>query len=77
MIAAAVPPPKLSSREANVLLLTSRGETCADIAETLGLSEETVRQHIKNTCRKLDAVNKLHAVVIALRHGLIPSDKDS
>ncbi len=65
------PVPKLTSREVEVLTWSSRGKTAWEIAEILGLSDETVRDHIKHACRKLNTSNKTHAIAVALLHGLI------
>jgi DNA-binding NarL/FixJ family response regulator len=62
---AAGPPPgmaALSSREADVLRLLSRGYTYAEIGGQLGISVHTVTSHIKNSYRKL-AVHSAAAAV--------------
>ena len=64
-------PPKLTSREIEVMTWSSRGKTAWEIAEILSLSEETIRDHIKHACRKLNTSNKTHAIAVALLHGLI------
>jgi|GEM_PF-5681214 len=58
---------KLTPRETEILQLTSQGLTESQIAETLGISANTVRNHIENCKAKLDARNKLHAVALASR----------
>ena len=63
--------PKLTSREIEVMTWSSRGKTAWEVAEILSLSEDTVRDHIKNACRKLNTSNKTHAIAVALLHGLI------
>ncbi len=57
---------KLSKREAEVIGLTATGLRELEIAEQLGISEHTVRNHIENSKRKLNARNKSHAVSIAI-----------
>jgi DNA-binding CsgD family transcriptional regulator len=54
-----------------VMTWSARGKTAWEISEILSLSEGTVRDHIKNACRKLDTSNKTHAIAVALLHGLI------
>ena len=40
------------------------------IAQLLGISEETVKAHMKNILSKLDANDRTHAVTIAVRRGI-------
>ena len=47
------------------------GNRNRDIAETLFISEETVKVHIKHIMEKLGASDRLHAMVIAARRGFI------
>jgi len=62
----------LSRREAECLRWSAQGKTLKDIGTILGLSERTVRFHLENARRKLDALNTRHAAAIAMRNGLIP-----
>ncbi len=62
----------LSAREAECLRWSAEGKTLKDIAAILGLSERTVRFHLENARRKLDALNTRHAAAIAVRRRLIP-----
>ena len=57
----------LTPREWEVLDLLSEGKTTDQIADTLVLSRETVRSHVKNILRKLDARSREEAVAIAER----------
>lgn len=59
--------PSLSRREREILELLSKGQSTDEVAETLSLSSHTVRTHVKNAMRKLDASTRAHAVAIALR----------
>ncbi|HLF65477.1 MAG TPA: response regulator transcription factor [Saprospiraceae bacterium] len=52
----------LSSREHEVLSLLSRGLLYKEIAHQLGISANTVRQHIHNIYRKLHVQNKVEAI---------------
>lgn len=63
--------PSLSSREAEILRLASRGLRAMAIADTLEIAEETVRHHLKNVTRKLGARSPMHAACQALRLHLI------
>ena len=62
----------LTPRETSVLRLASNGFRSHDIAQELGLGEETVRSHLKKAQTKLGARNRAHAVAEALRQSLIP-----
>lgn len=59
--------PQLSRREREILGLLSDGFSTDEVAEKLSLSAHTVRTHVKNAMRKLDASTRAHAVAIALR----------
>lgn len=59
--------PMLSRREREILELVSKGMSTDEVAEDLGLSAHTVRTHVKNAMRKLEATTRAHAVAIALR----------
>jgi DNA-binding NarL/FixJ family response regulator len=71
----AVPPKgsrgKLTSRQRQILQLLANGESTTVAARELGLSEETVKTHIKTALARLGARNRTHAVAIALRECLI------
>jgi LuxR family quorum sensing-dependent transcriptional regulator len=62
----------LTPRELAVLHLLSRGAQFREIAEQLGLGEETVRTHLKKAQTKLGARNRTQAVAEAFRQRLIP-----
>ncbi|WP_180963418.1 response regulator transcription factor [Raoultibacter massiliensis] len=48
----------LTDREHDVLGLLSKGRSVADIASSLGVSENTAKTHIKNVYRKLEVHSK-------------------
>jgi len=62
----------LTPRETSVLRLASMGAPYHDIAQELGLGEETVRSHLKKAQTKLGVRTGAHAVAEALRQNLIP-----
>jgi len=62
---------KLTRRQRQILQLLANGESTTVAARELGLSEETIKTHTKNTLARLAARNRTHAVAIALRESLI------
>lgn len=66
--------PRLTDRESEILVLIGQGLTNAAIAERLFVSPGTVRIHVSNILRKLDATNRTEAVAIARRDGDLSSD---
>lgn len=64
-------PGDLSDRERHVLTLTAIGKTAGEIAELLAISQRTVHAHLQNAADKMNASNKTHTVIEALRHGQI------
>ena len=63
---------RLTPREIAVLRLFSTGRQCHDVAQALGLGNETIRSHMKKAQVKLGVRNQTHAVAEALRQNLIP-----
>jgi DNA-binding NarL/FixJ family response regulator len=61
----------LTPREETILQLLTEGLTNAGIAERLHLSEGTVKNYVSEILSKLHANDRTHAVVLAIRHGLI------
>jgi LuxR family quorum sensing-dependent transcriptional regulator len=58
--------PKLTEREREVLTWVALGKTDWEIGEILKISKETSYAHVRNCCRKLDAVTRTQAVVRAM-----------
>jgi DNA-binding NarL/FixJ family response regulator len=65
------PPAGLTPRENEVLQLLAAGGDTRDVAEQLGMSHNTARNHVQAVLRKLNAHSKLEAVMTALRLGLV------
>ncbi|RMI06834.1 MAG: DNA-binding response regulator [Calditrichaeota bacterium] len=65
------PQSTLTDRETEVLTHLCRGKSYKTIADDLGISEETVRRHIKNIYRKLEVHSKSEAVAKAFRERLV------
>ena len=61
----------LSDRELEVLRLVMAGNCNREIADCLFISVETVKAHVKHVFEKLGAADRMDAVTISLRRGLI------
>ncbi|HFD32228.1 MAG TPA: LuxR family transcriptional regulator [Gammaproteobacteria bacterium] len=63
--------PRLTPREREVLLWAMEGKSNWEISVVLGIGRESVKGHIANILRKLNASNRTHAVAIALQNDLL------
>ena len=61
----------LSPREVDALTFLAMGYSRAQVADTLSISEHTLRAYIESARFKLNALNTTHAVARALSRGLI------
>ncbi len=61
----------LSAREMDVLGQLRHGGSNKQIAAALGLTEETVKTHMKSILSKLGATDRTQAIVIAIRRGMV------
>jgi DNA-binding NarL/FixJ family response regulator len=61
----------LTQREIEVLRLVASGGANKIVAGELGISEETVKAHMRSILAKLSANDRTHAVTIALKRGII------
>jgi two-component system NarL family response regulator len=66
-----VPAPKLTDREMQVLKLVARGMNNRDIAKELFISDNTVKNHVRNILEKLQIHSRMEAVMVAVREKLI------
>jgi DNA-binding NarL/FixJ family response regulator len=66
--------PQLSPREREIMHLMAEGMTAEAIGDKISVSVETVRTHVRNVIRKLQARNRVHAIAIALERGEIALD---
>ena len=62
---------KLTAREIEVLRWVANGKSAREIGEILNITKRTVDEHVQSAVRKLGAVNRTHAVALALRDGII------
>jgi two-component system NarL family response regulator len=66
-----LPAPRLTDRELEVLKLVARGMNNRDIAKELFISENTVKNHVRNILEKLQLHSRMEAVVYAVREKLL------
>jgi len=73
----AVPDPtdELTEREREVFLAMGRGYTNSEISQQLFLSESTVKTHVGRVLAKVGARDRIHAVILAHRLGLLDDDE--
>jgi DNA-binding NarL/FixJ family response regulator len=64
----------VSAREVEILDLAARGNSNKLIARLLGISDQTVKNHITTILKKLEVNDRTEAVVCALRNGWIRMD---
>jgi DNA-binding NarL/FixJ family response regulator len=67
----------LSSREVEILDYIARGNSNKEIAKSLKISDQTVKNHITSILKKLSVNDRTAAVVHALRHGWIKMEEIS
>ncbi|WP_282941197.1 response regulator transcription factor [Paenibacillus sp. RC67] len=63
-------PNVLSQREGEILMCVASGQSNRQIAEQLIITENTVKNHIKNILAKLSLDNRVQLTAYAIRHGL-------
>lgn len=61
----------LTRRELEVLKLLATGNYNKEIAEELGISERTVKNHVSNIFKKIEVTDRTQAAVFAIRNNLI------
>jgi len=60
-----------TKRERDVLVLLAGGQTNREIAEQLGISAETVKEHVKHLLTKIGVTDRTQAAIWAVRNGMI------
>lgn len=63
--------PEITPREREILTLVTRGNANKEIAATLGISEDTVKQHVSRILGKLKVNDRAQATAEAIRRGLV------
>lgn len=66
--------PRLTDRELEVLSLVAKGKANKEIATLLFISENTVKNHVRNILEKLQLHSRVEAALYALRRNLIEPD---
>ncbi|MFF7633613.1 response regulator transcription factor [Kitasatospora sp. NPDC008050] len=61
----------LTAREREILVLVARGNSNRHVANCLGISEKTVKNHLSAVFSKLGASDRTHAVVMGIRGGIV------
>lgn len=61
----------LTNREVEVLKLVAVGDSNRDVANALGISERTIKNHISNIFKKIDVSDRTQAAVFAIKNNLI------
>jgi two-component system NarL family response regulator len=69
-------PDRLTERELDVLGHVTRGLRNKEIAAHLGISENTVKYHLRNILEKLHAGSRAELAARAVREGLVPAEDD-
>jgi DNA-binding NarL/FixJ family response regulator len=69
-------PAALTERETQVLSLLTRGKSNKEIANALRIAEDTVKSHVRHILSKLGVQSRTQAVILAIRQGLVVSDKN-
>lgn len=66
-----LPANKLTARESEVLRMVAKGLTNREIAQELFISENTVKNHLRNIMNKLHCRNRAQAIAFGLRAGIV------
>jgi two-component system nitrate/nitrite response regulator NarL len=66
------PESKLTPRELEIVGQLASGSANKDIAESLGISEGTVKRHLANIFEKVGVSNRLELAVLAMNRNLVP-----
>lgn len=69
-------PSPLTDREGDVIRLVARGKSNREIAETLVISQKTVKAHISSILKKLGLNDRTQMAIHAIKTGLVDLDKE-
>ena len=70
-LAKSIASPRLSKREMDVLESLASGKGNREIGSVLGISEGTIKFHVKAILRKLDVIGRAEAIAVASKRGII------
>ena len=62
---------RLTSREKEILYYVAKGNTNRQIASRMQIREQTVKNRMSTILLKLNAIDRVHAIFVAIRSGLI------
>ena len=65
----------LTHREIQILSCIANGSTNKHVARKLGISEQTIKNHVSAILRKLNANDRAHAVALAIRNQWVAVDE--
>jgi NarL family two-component system response regulator LiaR len=65
---------QLTAREMDVLRLIAKGKSNKEIADTLIVSEKTIKTHVSNILSKLHLADRTQVAIYALRQRLVPME---
>lgn len=63
--------PTITPREREIITLVAKGSANKEIANTLGISEDTVKQHVSRILQKLGVKDRAQATAEAIRRGIV------
>lgn len=67
--------PRLTVREMEVIHLVAQGKSNREIAQTLVISEKTVKAHVSNILGKLEVEDRTQMAIYAIKNGLVDQNK--
>jgi DNA-binding NarL/FixJ family response regulator len=67
----------LTQREIQILHYIANGNTNKEVAHILGISDQTIKNHVSAILRKLNANDRAHAVALAMQHHWISVDSQT
>ena len=67
---------RITYREIQILNCIAEGNSNKQIADILGISAQTIKNHVSSILCKLNANDRAHAVALAMRNGLITCEEE-
>jgi DNA-binding CsgD family transcriptional regulator len=64
----------ITERHTDILQLIAKGASAKETAQQLGIGEQTVKNHLREIYRRLEARNSPHAVALAIAAGYVHID---